>query len=253
MTFKIEFGTQPHRSVVQVYFEEKHFSLAYYNDSFDLHVGDIVYVEGKQEGMRGRVSSINYNFKIKLSDYKRVIAVADTSVHGKFFMAGSHFISFEREAIPCEKVRAWFIAPTKEGEEFISGSDGEESFPLDKLEKMNVTSAIVERGHECYLNNKVKYICIDGTKGYAIVEGTRNYEVEFKYLDGNISALTCSCFCSYNCKHSFATMLQLKETLEIISKNYSEEYERAGYFAAITKEALFTYAIDGKEGGNFTL
>ena len=253
MTFKIEFGAKPHRSVVQVYFEEKHFSLAYYNDSFDLHVGDIVYVEGKQEGMRGRVSAVNYNFKIKLSDYKRVIAVADTEVHGKFFMAGTHFISFEREAIPCDKVKGWFIAPAKEGDEFVSGSNGDESFPLNKLEKMDITAAVAERGHECYIDNKVKYLSIDGTKGYAIVEGTRCYEVEFEYCDGIISALTCSCFCSYNCKHSFATMLQLKEVLEIISKNYSYEYERTGYFAAITKGTLFSFAIDCKERISFSL
>ena len=253
MTFKIEFGAQPHRSVVQVYFEEKHFSLAYYNDSFDLHVGDIVYVEGKQEGVRGRVSSVNYNFKIKLSDYKRVIAVADTDIHGKFFTAGSHFMTFDREALPFEKVRGWFIAPAKEDDEFVSGSDGEESFPLSSLEKMKITSAVAERGHECYIDNKVKYLCIDGTKGCAIVEGTRCYEVEFEYRDGKISALACSCFCSYHCKHSFAAMLQLKEALEIISKNYSDEYERTGYFATITKEALFSFAIDGKERLGFTL
>lgn len=253
MTFKIEFGAEPRRSVVQVYFEERHFTLAYYNDSFDLHVGDIVYVEGKQEGLRGRVSEVNYNFKIKLSDYKRVIAVADTNVHGKFFMAGSHFLTFDREALPCEKARGWFIAPATDGDEFVSGSDGAQSFPLNKLEKMKITSAVAERGRECYLNNKVRYICIDGTRGYAIVEGTRGYEVEFEYRSGNISGLTCSCFCSYDCKHEFAAMLQLKETLEIITRNYAEEYERANYFAAINKGILFALTIDGKEKGEFTL
>ena len=29
-------------------------------------------------GLRGRVTAVNYSFKIKLSDYKRVVAVADT-------------------------------------------------------------------------------------------------------------------------------------------------------------------------------
>ena len=67
----------PHPSVVQVYFESRDRSWTYYNDRFDLHEGDLVYVEGKLEGVRGRVVEVSYNFRIKLADYKRVIAVAD--------------------------------------------------------------------------------------------------------------------------------------------------------------------------------
>lgn len=78
MAFKIEFTAEypdadsvattniapqqtvtPRKSVVQVYFAERNMTLAYYNDQFDLHRGDIVYVDGKLEGMRGRVTEIN--------------------------------------------------------------------------------------------------------------------------------------------------------------------------------------------------
>ena len=34
----------PRRSMVQVYFAERNMNLAYYNDQFDLHCGDTVYV-----------------------------------------------------------------------------------------------------------------------------------------------------------------------------------------------------------------
>ena len=106
----------PRKSVVQVYFAGRNMTLAYYNDQFDLHRGDMVYVDGKLEGMSGRVTEVNYNFK-----------------------------------------------------------------------------------------------------------------------------------------HEFAAMLQLKETLELISKHYADEYERTGYFAAVNKGTLFAFAIDGKETGSFTL
>ena len=241
------------RSVVQVYFEERRMTLAYYNDRFDLHRGDIVYVEGKLEGMRGFITEVNHNFKIKLSDYKRVIAVVDTSVHGRFLMAGSHFVTFAREAIPREKIVGWFKAPAKDDDEFVSGIDNEVTFPLSSLNDMDISATIATRGREYYLDNKVKYISIDGTKGYAIVEGSESYEVEFEYRNGDISRLLCSCFCGYNCKHEFAAMLQLKETLRLIEKNYIDEYERSGYFAAITKGALFEFAIDNKISGSFTL
>ena len=242
----------PRKSVVQVYFAGRNMTLDYYNDRFDLHRGDIVYVDGKLEGMRGRVTEVHYNFKIKVSDYKRVIAVVDTTVHGQFFMAGSHFVTFDREALLSSKVATWFKAPAKEDDEFVSSSD-DTTFRLDDLSDMKVSTAIAERGHNYYIENKVRYICIDGTKGYAIVEGSEAYEVEFEYRNGEIGGLICSCFCSYNCKHEFAAMLQLRETLELIEKYYGDEYERTGYFAAVNKGTLFAFAIDGKETGSFTL
>jgi len=242
----------PRKSVVQVYFAGKNTTLAYYNDQFDLHCGDLVYVDGKLEGQRGRVTDVNYNFKIKVSDYKRVIALVDTTVNGQFYMAGSHFVTFDRAALPSSKVVTWFKSPMKEDEEIVSGSD-DSSFNLDDLKGFKVSPAIAERGHEYYMESRVRYISIDGNKGYAIVEGSDSYEVEFRYSNGGISGLVCTCFCSYNCKHEFAAMLQLKETLELIEKHYAAEYERTGYFAAVTKGTLFAFAIDGKETGSFTV
>ena len=242
----------PRKSVVQVAFPGRGASLAYYNDLFDLRVGDIVYVDGKLEGQRGRVTDITYNFKIKVSDYKRVIGLADTQVHGQFFNAGSHFLTFDRWALPQSQVITWYKAPAKEEEEIVSGSD-DSSFRLDDLNGMNVTPVIAERGHTYYMENKVRYLCLDGGKGYAIVEGTEAYEVEFEYRNGEINGLTCSCFCSFPCKHEFAAMLQLRETLEKIEKHYTAQYEKAGYFAAVHMGSLFSFAINGKETGGLTL
>lgn len=227
-------------------------SHGYYNDQFDLHVGDVVYVDGKLEGQRGRVVEVAYNFKIKVSDYKRVIGLADTEVHGQFFNAGSHFVTFDRSALPQSKIVTWYKAPAKEDDEYVSGSD-DSSFRLDDLKSMKISTAIAERGHDYYMENRVRYISIDGTKGYAIVEGSEPYEVEFEYKGGEISRMICSCFCSYNCKHEFAAMLQLKETLEMIEKHYAAQYDETGYFAAVNKGTLFAFAIDGKEAGSFTI
>lgn len=244
--------TTPRKSVVQVRFPGKGMSLAYYNDLFDLKVGDLVYVDGKLEGQLGRITEITYNFKIKISEYKKVIAVCDTNVSGQFFMAGSHFVTFDPTTLPASKVSMWFKAPAKEDDEYASGSD-DTSFRLDDLSGMNISSIIAERGHNYYAENRVRYISLDGSHGYAIVEGSEAYTVEFEYRNGEISNLICDCFCSYTCKHEFAAMLQLRETLELIDKHYAEEYERTGYFAAITKGTLFAFAIDGKELGSFTL
>ena len=72
----------PRPSVVQVHFPIRGMTLAYYNDRFDLRPGDLVYVDGKLAGQRGRVTEVNYNFRINLADYKRVIARVDTDIRG---------------------------------------------------------------------------------------------------------------------------------------------------------------------------
>lgn len=242
----------PMKSVVQVHFPDRHMTLAYFNDAFDLHRGDIVYVNGKLEGLQGYVVDVAYNFKIKVSDYKKVIAKADTNVKGKFHMFGSHFVTFDQTALPFQKVITWFNAPINSEDEFIISNDNT-VFSLDNLSDMNVRQDVAVRGEDYYLENKVIYICINGTHGNAIVKGSKYYEVEFNYSNGEISNLVCNCFCSYTCKHEFAVILQLRETLKNIEKYYTPQYEQSNYFAVISKPILFSFAIDGKDSGSITL
>lgn len=245
--------SEPRKSVVRVHFPARNMTLSYYNDQFDLQRGDLVFVDGKLEGLRGRVVDVTYTFKIKLSDYKRVIAVADTRVSGEFHFAGSHFVTFDAESLPFSKVITWFLAPEKEEDEYVSSYD-DKAFDLEHLQEMGVSPSIAERGHDYYMSNKVVYISVDrnGT-GRAIVEGTDPYVVEFNYENGMVSGLTCTCFCSYPCKHQFAAMLQLKETLELITKQYKSRYEESGFFAAVSKPLFMSFAVDSKEVGSFTL
>ena len=243
---------KPVRSVVQIHFPARNMTLSYYNDQFNLHRGDLVFVDGKLEGKRGRVVDVAYNFKIKVSDYKRVIAVADTNVTGALHLAGSHFVAFEPTTMPYEKVITWFKPPVKEDDEYISGQD-DSSFRLENLGGMGASNAVGERGHDYYMSNKVVYICLDGEHGRAIVEGSEPYELEFEFKNGEISHLTCNCFCSYPCKHEVAAMLQLRETLDLIEKNYAAQYERSNYFAAISKGAFLNFVMDGKETGSFVM
>ncbi len=95
--------SEPRKSIVRVYFPNRNMTLSYYNDMFDLHKGDTVYVEGKLEGLQGQVVDVNYSFKIKLSDYKKVIAVIDTTVTGDIYFAGSHMVTFDKKQ--CRMIR----------------------------------------------------------------------------------------------------------------------------------------------------
>ena len=248
----LEIGeNKPVKSVVQVQFPSQGRSFAYYNDRFDLHVGDIVFVEGKLEGVQGFVTEVSRSFKIKLSDYKRVISVADTTVKGELYFGGSHLIAFDKNVIPYEKVRGWFLPPEND-EEVAVGYD-DESFFYEDIEDFKIKPEIADRGFDYYNRNKVVYISVDGTTGRAIVEGSRFYEVSFDYGNGGIRNITCDCFCSYHCKHEFAALLQLRETLKIIEELYDDEYSQGDYFAAVSKSALMNYAVDRKEKGSIVL
>lgn len=238
------------KSLVRVRFTSSGDEKAYFNNLFDLHRGDIVYVEGRYEGQPGHIVDINYNFKIKPFDYNRVIAVADTTVHGKFFVEGPYFMSFDREVIPKSKIRSWFIPPLFE--EYEVGYD-DSTFSLDDLRDMKVREEVALRGYNYFINNYVKYISIDGNDGYAIVRGETNYEVEFTFCDGKIGHLVCTCPYDLNCKHEYATMLLLKDMLERINKDYALEYERSSYFAAVAKDSMFAYVVNGREKGIFEL
>lgn len=248
---KIGYSPVAKKSVVDVYFADRHFTCSYYNDMFDLKRGDFVYVEGKLEGLRGRVVEVNYNFKIKLSDYKRVISVADTCVSGEFHLAGSHFITTDENALNYAKASTWFKAPTTEDEDVVSGTD-DKIFNLAHLGEMKIDPEKADRGHDYYMENRVAYIELNAGKGRAIVTGKKPYDVEFNYnhKTGDISGLVCNCFCSGACKHEFATMLQLRDIFAIIEKEYPS-FNPDDYLAAIVKSTFFEYVIDTKTNGTF--
>ena len=239
------------KSLVEIKFPDVYKPYTYYNDSFSLKIGDRVFVDGKLEGVMGVVVNITYNFKIKLSDYKRIIGKADANVQGKFHFAGSHFVTFDSTALPYEKALTWFKAPEKD-EKYVSGTDGS-TFLLETLEGLKFDEYDLENGKEIYMENGVEYLELNGTKGRAIVTTSKSYIVEFTYKNGEISELYCECYHITPCKHCFATLLQLRETLKSIEQNYSEQYAKTNYFATVLKTTFFNLVVDSKTTGSINL
>ncbi len=239
------------KSVVDVFFAKRHLTCSYYNDMFDLKVGDCVYVDGKLAGMLGRVVAVGHNFKIKLSDYKRVIGVVNTNVSGEFNFAGSHLITTDRYALNYERAITWFKAPESGEEETVSSFD-DKVFNINNLSEMGIDEEVAEGGAEYYEENCVEYIELNAGHGRAVVTGSRAYEIEFEFSNGDISGLVCECYRAEVCKHEFAVMLQLRETLKIIEEEYPD-VDTDGYLAIISKRRFFEFVLNSKKNGGFCL
>lgn len=231
---------QPRPSVVRVLFERREMTLAYYNDRFDLTVGDTVFVEGKLAGERGRVVEVHHRFKIRPSDYKRVLSVADTCVHGDFFSLGAHFVTETPRQLPPETVRSWFRAGGASEEHILCGEG--DAFLLSDLHTMQVKEAAAQRGHEYYVKNLVRYLSLEDGRGFAIVEGKHPYEVEFTYRDGMIFGPVCDCPCFEPCKHIFAVMLQLRELFDLMERHCPDK--QTDCFAAVYKPLLYKLVLN---------
>lgn len=243
---------QPRKSLVQVRFPGRGIPLAYYNSRFDLHPGDRVYVSGKLSGQLGQVVEVQYNFKIRISDYQTVIGRCDTRVSGQFFLADSHFVTFDPAVLSRQQITGWFLAPELDEEEYAWGYD-DSAFPLDDLSQMGASDIIAQRGQDYYRDNRVRYLCLDGAEGFAIVDGTVPYTVEFTCSQGQISQLVCSCPCGYCCKHEVAAMLQLQEALDNIQNLYPDAYAKTGYFAAVFVGTLFQFTVGSQQMGSLVL
>ena len=240
------------KSLVKVFFPARSAEYTYYNDSFNLNKGDIVYVEGKLEGVMGIVREVKYKFKIKLSDYKKVLQAVSFKASGSFYMTKTDMLTFTEGALSYDNVRLCYIPPLKDDDEFVSGDECDEeekSFLLSDIPSDTFSETVVFRGTDYFYSGKVVYLELDGKKGRAIVEGTKNYEVEFRFNNGEISSLLCTCYCTDNCKHEYAVLMKLKRTLEFIEKEHKKEYEETGYFSVMNKIDFLNFGAVYKDSG----
>ena len=240
----------PQKSLVRVWFPERRISLSYFNDQFNLKVGDLVFVEGSLAGYRGQVVEVAHTFKIKKSEYKKVIAVANTEISGEVFFAGKSIIALDEKVLPYEKVRSWFFPPVSEEEEEYEIVVGkEEEISLDTLEKMKIDPTIRSRGEDYFEDDRVAYIEIEDDELRAIVQGSKNYEVTCKILDGKVTELLCNCPYPGTCKHEYATLLFLKEVKKVMDEEYGDDFD-FDYLAMMPKSTFLEHTVWNQKKGS---
>lgn len=234
-------STHKHMTLVQVYFVAKDDAFLYLCEDIILHEGDHVYVSGKMKDTLGIVVDVRHQFKVRPSKYERVIAKIDTQLQGEFKIFNRLLLSFDCKSLGKEKISQWFFPP--QGEEPYISTYRPDPFPLDDLTQFPIEHARVERGLQYYKEQRVVYMSIDDRYGYAIIRGSEYYEVEFEYNNGIIEDISCSCYCDGHCKHEFAVLLELQYMLQIVEKEFKNEYSKNRYLAAIDKDVLWQMSV----------
>ena len=189
----------------------------------------------------GIVVDVRHQFKVRPSKYERVIAKIDTQLKGEFKIFNRLLLSFDRKSLGKEKISQWFFSP--QGEEPYISTYRPDPFPLDDLTQFPIEHARLERGLQYYKEQRVVYMCIDDRYGYAIVRGSEHYEVEFEYNNGIIEDISCSCYCDGHCKHEFAVLLELQYMLQIVEREFKNEYNKNRYVATIDKDVVWQMSV----------
>lgn len=203
--------TEAVRSLAAVRFDGKDRTLTYYNDRFDLKEGDRVFVSGKLEGKPGIVESVTTRFRIRLSDYERIISLAQTPVHGTYSHKGSMMLSCDPSALSPEDYRKWILPPkdnADDPEEILFG-DGYEIDLKAPGDAEGFDPDVMDRALGYLREDRIGYVSVRGGTGKAYVRGSRWYEVDFTLRNGILKEAYCDCPFPGLCKHLLAVTVLL--------------------------------------------
>lgn len=196
---------KPVRSVVTVHFANGR-EYPYYNDTFNLKVGDIVYVDGKLAGIPGRVKDVTTKFKVSLDFYKRVISKLNLEFHGNFKKTALFMVCYDPNALTIEQVKPWYFPPREEEEEFFVG-DGYTVNINNITECEDFDRFAFSKAVDIVNDQQVEFITVKNGKGAAIINRRKPHLVEFEYKNGVISNLLCDCIKPGLCDHSLAACI----------------------------------------------
>ena len=203
----------PVRSLVSVRFINDGRAFTYFNDRFDLAVGDRVFVSGKLAGKPGIVEKVTTKFRINLSDYQRVISKACGEIHGTYESVIDKMVSYDSSAMTAAEFRSWILPPNpvdERAEEVILSGEGYELSLSGLEEDDEVNRVVLERAVEYCRTGKIAYISVTGGVGKAFIEGKNWYEVDFRLQADTMTEMYCDCMYPGLCKHLLAIAIAIR-------------------------------------------
>ncbi len=202
--------TTPVRSLVSINFERMNHALTYYNDRFDLKPGDRVFVTGKLEGVIGIVESVTTKFRIKISEYQKVVSLAQAPMHGTYSPKGNMMRSYDSNALSPDEFRKWILPPAaidEDAKEEILFGDGYEIPLEDPSTADGVDPAVFDRAIDLCRSGKIGYVSFRNGEGKAFVRGSKWYEIDFSIRNNMLQEAYCECPYAGLCKHLLAVSM----------------------------------------------
>lgn len=191
----------PVRSVATVRFEDGR-EYPYYNDKFNLKIGDKVYVDGKLYGKLGVVIDVTTKFKINRSIYKDVIAKLDFNISGNFKKCNDFMLAKGNNIITKEQLLTWFVPPfvpkdeNDKPDEYLYG----EGYSCE-IGNVNCDRQSLDDAIEILEDSELKVILVNDGVGTAVVKTQHTHIVEFKIDNNILSDIYCDCVSPNFCKH----------------------------------------------------
>lgn len=234
------------KSVVTVLFDNGK-DYPYYNDKFNLKVGDRVFVDGKLAGKIGTVIKVTTKFKVSTKYYKMVLEKLNPEFHGTFKKAENFMLSKGINIIPFEQMKAWLKAPVivfdnddESEEEFYIG-EGYECSLINIPESEDVEIEEYQNAFDELLSDNIKAITVNNGIGQAIVKSNHTHIVDFKMEGDKITDIYCECMTPEFCRHALAVCIAIKTFID--EKHISNEDS----FTALNTE-LFNFMVNLANG-----
>ncbi len=205
----------PVRCLAYVRFSGVQKAYAYYNDRFCLQAGDTVFVSGKLAGRPGTVESVQTHFKIRLSDYERVLSKAEGDLRGHFEALLDKMICGDPDVLPPEMFRTWVLPPEEDAEDILLGQGFR--VELDTFEHDGeMPESALYKGLDLCKDGRVVYLHVHNGAGTAFLSGDVWREVNFTLANGTVGDLYCDCPYPDNgmCKHMAAVLITLRTLLQ---------------------------------------
>lgn len=235
---------QPVRCIAYVRFDGVHKAYAYYNDRFQLQEGDTVFVSGKLAGKPGMVESVQTHFKIRLSDYERVISKAEGGLRGHFEAVRDKMICDDPDVLPPEMFRTWVLPPVENEEDILLG-EGFRTSLFGFGDDEELPRSVLQKGMEMAKEGRVVYLHLKNSIGTAFLSGDVWREVNFTLSNGEVGDLYCDCPYPENgmCKHMAAVLVAL------CALYHTERMKNADRFVALDRN-WFWDSVSGREEVN---
>lgn len=222
------------KRLVEVHFYGRGMGLSYLCEDEGVKVGDLVTVEGKLEGLIGKVKRVLKSFKIPKFEMKWINKILDCDATGDYFKLEDDIISFN-SALTSEKFYSMYVEQAYNSVEGLGEADMDINLENFEASDFVESELVMLKGKALYQDGCIAFISLKDGIGKAYALGSQWYEIDFKYAKGKITYIACECPYFGNCKHEVALLFKLREIFKKL-----KGYEESENFVLCRQECFYS-------------